>query len=164
MEEEKKHERSFDLRSEKVRNIVGQIPSSLVRYGIVAIGIVLLCLFALVYFLPFKQVYNGAATVREIKNTPTDSIEIVVLLRFENKRPESINGQMICLQSPNGTFIGQLRGLSVVRDTLERQEALCQFKFSDIKSLRNQTVDFQRKYSSGNLLQKIMYEVKCEGE
>lgn len=138
---------------------MGQIPSSLVRYGIVAIGIVLLCLFALAYFLPFKQVYNGAATVREIKNTPTDSIEIVVLLRFE-----SINGQMICLQSPNGTFIGQLRGLSVVRDTLERQEALCQFKFSDIKSLRNQTVDFQIKYSSGNLLQKIMYEVKCEGE
>lgn len=164
MEEEKKHERSFELRSEKVRNIVGQIPSSFVRYGIVAIGIVLLCLFALAYFLPFKQVYNGAATVREIKNTPTDSIEIVVLLRFENKRPESINGQMICLQSPNGTFIGQLRGLSVVRDTLERQEALCQFKFSDIKSLRNQTVDFQIKYSSGNLLQKIMYEVKCKGE
>ena len=87
MEEEKKHERSFELRSEKVRNIVGQIPSSLVRYGIVAIGIVLLCLFALAYFLPFKQVYNGAATVREIKNTPTDSIEIVVLLKTEDIHP-----------------------------------------------------------------------------
>ncbi len=32
MEEKKKHERSFELRSEKVRSIVGQIPSSLVRY------------------------------------------------------------------------------------------------------------------------------------
>ena len=51
MEEEKKQERSFELRSEKVRSIVGQIPSSLVRYGITTIGTVLLCLFAVAYFL-----------------------------------------------------------------------------------------------------------------
>ena len=47
MEEEKKQERSFELRSEKVRSIVGQIPSSLIRYGITAIGGVLLCLFVI---------------------------------------------------------------------------------------------------------------------
>ena len=41
MEKQKnKKERSFELRSEKVRSIVGQIPSSLVRYGITAIGVV----------------------------------------------------------------------------------------------------------------------------
>lgn len=40
----KKEERSFELRSEKVRSIVGQIPSVLVRYGITAIGVVLICL------------------------------------------------------------------------------------------------------------------------
>lgn len=33
MKEAKKHEQEFELRSEKVRSIVGQIPSSLVRYG-----------------------------------------------------------------------------------------------------------------------------------
>ena len=44
MEDEKKQERSFELRSEKVRSIVGQIPSSLVRYGIATIALVLLCL------------------------------------------------------------------------------------------------------------------------
>ena len=37
MEEEKEQERSFELCSEKVRNIVGQIPSSLIRYGITTI-------------------------------------------------------------------------------------------------------------------------------
>jgi hypothetical protein len=52
MEEEKKQERSYELRSEKVRSIVGQIPSSLIRYGITAIGSVLLCLFVVSYFLP----------------------------------------------------------------------------------------------------------------
>lgn len=37
MKEAKKHEQEFELRSEKVRSIVGQIPSSLVRYGITII-------------------------------------------------------------------------------------------------------------------------------
>ena len=159
MEEEKKQERSFELRSEKVRSIVGQIPSSLVRYGITTIGTVLLCLFAVAYFLPYKQVYYGTATVREINNTPTDSIEIAILLRFENKHLENINGQIIYLQSPYGTFAGQLRDLFIVRDTLERQEALCRFKSAEIKSVENQTVDFQIVHSSGNLLQKMLVEL-----
>ena len=54
MKEEKKPERNFELRSEKVRSIVGQIPSVLVCYGITAIGVVLICLFAIAYFLPYK--------------------------------------------------------------------------------------------------------------
>ena len=44
MEDEKKQERNFELRSEKVRSIIGQIPPSLVRYGIMIVGVVLLCL------------------------------------------------------------------------------------------------------------------------
>ena len=63
---------------------------------------------------------------------------------------------MICLQSPYGTFAGQIQDLSSVRDTLERQEALCRFKPSEIKSVENQTVDFQIVHSSGNLLRKML--------
>ena len=51
-EKNKKDEKNFELRSEKVRSIVGQIPSSLVRYGITIIGIVLLFLLVIAYFLP----------------------------------------------------------------------------------------------------------------
>ena len=157
MEAGKKQERSFELRSEKVRSIVGQVPSSLIRYGITAIGLVLLCLLAVTYFLPYKQVYSGTATVHGVTAvTPTDSTDIIILLRFENKRPDNVNGQMLYLQSPNGTFAGQIRNLSPVRDTLERQEALCHFKSADIKSLENQTVDFQIVHSSGNLLQRML--------
>lgn len=68
--QDKKEERSFELRSEKVRSIVGQIPSTLVRYGITAIGAVLLCLLAVAYFLPYKQVYSGTATIHEVAITP----------------------------------------------------------------------------------------------
>lgn len=154
--QDKKEEHSFELRSEKVRSIVGQIPSSLVRYGITAIGVVLICLFAVAYFLPYKQVYSGTATIYEVAIAPTDSTDITILLRFENKRPDNAIGQMLYLQSPCGMFAGQLRDLSAVRDTLERQEALCHFKSADIKSLENQTVDFQIVHSSGNLLQRML--------
>lgn len=156
MKEEKKPERNFELRSEKVRSIVGQIPSSLIRYGITAIGMVLLCLFAVAYFLPYKQVYSGTATIHKTTTTPVDSTNITILLKFENKRPDKVNGQMICLQSPYRTFVGQIQDLSSVRDTFERQKAICRFKVTEIKSVGNQTVDFQIVSSSGNLLQKML--------
>ena len=50
--------RSLELRSEKVRSIVGQIPSTLVRNGITAIGGVLLCFFAISCFLPYNHSHN----------------------------------------------------------------------------------------------------------
>ena len=158
MEKQKnKQERSFELRSEKVRSIVGQIPSSLVRYGITAIGVVLLCLLAVAYFLPYKQVYSGTATIHGVTTAaPADSTDITILLKFDNKRPGNVNGQIIYLQSPYCTFAGQIRSLSYVRDTLERQEALCRFKPTEIKSVENQTVDFKIVRSSGNLLQKML--------
>ncbi|MDD7318506.1 MAG: hypothetical protein SOZ80_05990 [Prevotella sp.] len=156
-EQEKKQERSFELRSEKVRSIVGQIPSSLVRYGITAIGTVLLCLLAVAYFLPYKQVYSGTATIHGATTVaPADSTDITILLKFENKRPGNVNRQMIYLQSPNRTFTGQIQDLSSVRDTLERQEALCRFKTTEIKSVENQTVNFQITRSSGNLCKKCL--------
>ena len=159
-DQEKKQERSFELRSEKVRSIVGQIPSSLVRYGITAIGAVLLCLLAVAYFLPYKQVYSGTAIVHGVTIvTPADSTDITILLKFENKRPEDTKGQMVYLQSPYKTFAGQIQDLSSVRDTLERQEALCRFKSAEIKSVENQTVDFQITRTSGNLLQKMLGDI-----
>ncbi len=104
MEEEKKQERSYELRSEKVRSIEGQIPSSLVRYGITVIGAVLLCLFVVGYFLPYKQVYSVTATINRITNTAADSVDIAIFVKFDNKRPGNITEQMLCLQLPNGTF------------------------------------------------------------
>lgn len=159
-DQEKKQERSFELRSEKVRSIVGQIPSSLVRYGITAIGAVLLCLLAVAYFLPYKQVYSGTATIHGVTTaTPTDSTDITIFLKFENKRPEDTKGQMIYLQSSYGTFAGQIQDLSSVRDTLDRQEAQCRFKATEIKTVENQTVDLQITRTSGNLLQKMLGDI-----
>ncbi|ETK10938.1 hypothetical protein T230_00800, partial [Tannerella sp. oral taxon BU063 isolate Cell 1/3] len=98
--------------------------SSLVRYGITIIGIVLLFLFVIAYFLPYKQVYSGVATIREMKSeSPADSVETTVLLKFETKRMNEAEDEQIDLQTPKGSIEGRLMALSSVRDTLERQEA-----------------------------------------
>ena len=154
--EEEKQERSFELRSEKVRSIVGQVPSSLTCYGITAIGVVLLCLFVMAYFLPYKQVYSGTAIIQKATITTSDSTDITILLRFENKHPVSVNRQMLYLQTSNGTSVGTIRKLSAVRDTLARQETLCRFKTTEIQPLQNQTVDFKLVVSSSSLLQKLL--------
>lgn len=154
--EEEKQERSFELRSEKVRSIVGQVPSSLTCYGITAIGVVLLCLFVMAYFLPYKQVYSGTAIIQEATITTSDSTDITILLRFENKQPVNVNRQILYLQSSSGLFTGQLLDLSAVRNTLARQETLCRFKTTEIQPLQNQTVDFKLVVSSSSLLQKLL--------
>lgn len=156
MEEEEKQERSFELRSEKVRSIVGQVPSSLTYYGITAIGIVLLCLFVMAYFLPYKQVYSGTAIIKEAPITTSDSTDINILLRFDNKQPVNVNRQILYLQTSNGTSVGTIRKLSTVRDTLARQETLCRFKTTEIQPLQNQTVDFKLVVSSSSRLQKLL--------
>ena len=44
-----------ELRSERVRNIIGRIPSVLVRYGTLVIGLALSALFAVSAFIPYRE-------------------------------------------------------------------------------------------------------------
>mgnify|MGYP000932641167 CR=1 FL=1 len=149
MEEENRQERSFELRSEKVRSIVGQIPSSLVRYGITAIGVVLLCIVAVAYFLPYKQVYSGTAVIHEIGSEhKADTTEINVLLKFGEKRPNVL----IEFQSAVEVAKGNILSLSMARDTLGRQEALCRVPLHPMKKLEHREVDFLLTIHSENLL------------
>ena len=45
----------IELRSEKVRHIIGEIPSGIVRYGITIITIVILGLLVGAYFIPYPE-------------------------------------------------------------------------------------------------------------
>lgn len=158
MDEKQKNGRSAELRSEKVRNIVGQIPSSLVRYGIVIIGSVLLCVFAVAYYLPYQQVYFGVAIVQsEVMHRQTDSVEVSVLLRFESKRLADADGLHLSL-SDGGREItyGQLLQLSSQRDTLERQKAVCRLSAADWRLIEGHAIDFRVTVSSGTILSQML--------
>ncbi|WP_329904831.1 hypothetical protein [Porphyromonas pogonae] len=161
--EEKKQERSFELRSEKVRSIVGQIPSSLVRYGISVIGVVLLCLFGVACFLPYKQVYSGTAIIRvSERELETNAKATKLLLIFGEKRPNSqvIEGADLMLQSPDGHLAGKLIKLSAVRDTLGRQEAIIGLPQDSLIKMQGQTVDFILTQYQGSLLESLLSFLK----
>ena len=49
----------IELRSEKIRHIIGEIPSRIVRYGITIITIVLLVLLVGAYFIPYPETISA---------------------------------------------------------------------------------------------------------
>lgn len=158
MERTQTQERSFELRTEKIRSIVGQIPSSLVRYGITIIGAVLLILALIAYYLPYKTVYAGSATIYTVPQRKTDSLEIAVKLRFDGKRIEKnhLTELDIELYNSQESISGVLLEISAQRDTLDRQEAIIRFAPKEIITFGCQTVDFRIIESSKSILQKIM--------
>lgn len=54
---------SIELRSEKVRNIIGSIPSNLVYWGIAIIIIICLILMVVLFFMPYP--YGRGETIFE---------------------------------------------------------------------------------------------------
>lgn len=157
MEEKQEQERSFEIRSEKVRSIIGQIPSSLVQYSITAIGIVLFVLSVVVYLLPYKKTYTGTAVIRPITNqTESDSIETVILLRFNRSALFESNKQSIRLTNGTNNAEGVLFNISSIRDTLGRQEAICRFRKKELKTIENSMVYFHITVCSGNLMREII--------
>lgn len=160
MEKTKRQERSFELRSEKVRSIVGQIPSSLIRYGITTIGVVLSFLFTIAYFLPYKQIYSGTAVIHEVTSEQkVDTTEMTVLLKFGEKHPNIlIEETSIEFLSVAGVSNGNILSLSMKRDTLGRQEALCRVPLQSIKKMEHSEVDFLLIVQSGNLLTHLFSE------
>ena len=48
----------IELRSEKVRKIIGDMPSGFIRYGISIITCILILLFAICYIVPYEDGEN----------------------------------------------------------------------------------------------------------
>lgn len=54
----KKRPSDIELRSEKVRNLLGEIPPSLVKWGTVIIVAIFLALLLVVCFVPYPHSYG----------------------------------------------------------------------------------------------------------
>ena len=61
----KKSSNEIELRSEKVRNLLGEIPSSLIRWGTVIIIAIFLILLLVVCFMPYPY-SNGESILQHI--------------------------------------------------------------------------------------------------
>lgn len=54
---------NIELRSEKTRQIIGMVPSGIVRYGTLIITIIIAILLAVSYFVPYPENLQANATV-----------------------------------------------------------------------------------------------------
>lgn len=61
----KKSSEEIELRSEKVRNLLGEIPPSLIRWGTVIIVAIFIILLLIVCFMPFPH-SNGESILQHI--------------------------------------------------------------------------------------------------
>lgn len=69
----------IELRSEKVRHIIGEIPSRIVRYGITIITIVILGLLVGAYFIPYPETISA-----KVQMTNTRQGTIIIPYKYVN--------------------------------------------------------------------------------
>lgn len=157
MNKVKGQEKKFELKSEKVRSIVGQVPTGLVRYGTIAIGIVLCILACICYYLPYKRVYTGTATIKQINSCiSADSVHTEIYLWLEAESIHTEENLPIVLSNGITDVEGIIYRISATRDTLGRQEAQGCFADSSIEHLKEQIVDFRITQTSGTILSLML--------
>lgn len=152
-------EKNIELRSEKVRAIVGRIPSALLRYGTVVIVVVVLLLFAIAYWLPYRNVYTGQVTFFEAHGGTVE-----VKMAFEGKRfPNAVTGRTpsLIIGSDSISVAATLLSLSQSCDTLGRQWATVRLDEVDtarFSLLRNRTFTFTLVEEYDNIILKVVGE------
>jgi hypothetical protein len=153
----KEQPQRIELRSEKVRNVIGQVPPSLIRYSIGIIGLILFFLIGITYHYPYQQVYFGTVIVHQVPHmSPLDSVVVLLPLHFDKKRLSIANDMQIFLIGYDLFIEGHLLQLYPERDTLGQQNAYCRFAASDLCRAEGQTVDFKLIHSSGSLLSYML--------
>ncbi len=100
MDKQTEHnKKSIELRSEKVRNIVGQIPSLLIRQGILIIGLVLLILLSISAFLPYTKtlpINITVYTVPQIERVTALSAGIFLTdTTVKQAKPNQVVGKLV---------------------------------------------------------------------
>lgn len=126
MELENTKGRNFELRSEKTRSLVGEIPSVLIRYGIVIIISVLALLVGIAMYFPYRKVYHGEAVIYSLPSKlGVDSILLPLKCRFVGEIPRVVpKKSQFALSVEGRECVGRLVSLDQFRDTLGRQKAL----------------------------------------
>ncbi|PLB86550.1 hypothetical protein C0T31_04695 [Dysgonamonadaceae bacterium] len=106
--EEKKN---IELRSEKVRNIIGQIPSVWIRYGTLMIGVALLVLLFISAFIPYREtipVRIRVKTIPQAEYVRADKNTFVVINGWrdsiETNSEEAFRGEII-LNAKDGDYV-----------------------------------------------------------
>ena len=146
----------FTLRSEKVRSLMGEMPSSLIRYGMLVITLILFILFITASIIPYNKIYSGKVVSYDVFETNKDSVRISFLLEFEkNNIIKTSSKGIIILMADNHSIVGHVVAIDYSPDFRNSQVFQCVFLLNDYNTLSNQISEFKLVISKGSLLKNI---------
>ena len=150
----------IELRSEKVRHIIGEIPSGIVRYGITIITIVLLVLLVGAYFIPYPETISARI---EMTNRQQGTVDIPYKYVNTVKKGKNVS---IELEGYDTEMYGAANGTITVTMHTPRQTAAgsmftAQVKVTDCKYkiIGGMTGTASILVSNESVLQRILQRI-----
>lgn len=136
----KTHKDSLDLRSKKVRHIIGRMPSSLIYYGNAIFILSLFFIYMISYHIPYQKQYSGTIYVYNndtLVNNYSDSIETTLLVSFNNNHPkvDNMNTDIIYFISPTKLIKGKILSLRKEKSMNNRYYLTCLIEEKHLKYL-----------------------------
>ena len=150
----------IELRSEKIRHIIGEIPSRIVRYGITIITIVLLVLLVGAYFIPYPETISARI---EMTNRQQGTVDIPYKYVNTVKKGKNVS---IELEGYNTEMYGAANGTITATMHTPRQTAAgnvftAQVKVTDCKYkiISGMTGTASILVSNESVLQRIVQRI-----
>lgn len=150
----------IELRSEKVRHIIGEIPSGIVRYGIAIITIVIIGLLVGAYFIPYPETIST-----KVQMTNAHQGTIAVPYKYVNTiaRGMTVN---IEIEGYDAETYGAANGMITATSHTPRQTAtggvfMAQVRITDCKYkiIRGMTGTVSILVSNESVLQRIIKQI-----
>ena len=150
----------IELRSEKIRHIIGEIPSGIVRYGITIITFVILGLLAGAYFIPYPETISARI---EMTNRQQGTVDIPYKYVNTVKKGKNVS---IELEGYDTEMYGAANGtitatMHTPRQTAEGNVFTAQVKITDCryKIISGMTGTASILVSNESVLQRIVHRI-----
>ena len=150
----------IELRSEKVRHIIGEIPSKIVRYGITIITIVILGLLVGAYFIPYPETISAKV---QMTNAHQGTITVPYKYVHTIRREMMVNIQ---IEGYDAETYGVANGLITATShtplqTTEGSVFMAQVKVTDCryKIIKGMTGTVSILVSNESVLQRIAKQI-----
>lgn len=150
----------IELRSEKVRHIIGEIPSGIVRYGITIITIVIIGLLVGAYFIPYPETISA-----KVHMTNAHQGTIALPYKYVNTIAKGMTAN-IEFEGYDAEIYGAAHGMITAtshtpRQTAEGSMSTAQVRITDCKykMIRGMTGTASILVSNESVLQRILQRI-----
>lgn len=156
-----KQKQDFELRSEKVRKIIGQIPPILMRYEITTISFIIIVFSSISIILPYKQIVSGTLVIDKLLTMTNDSISFNAKLKLPDKFSFSNNNlNKLLLITPDSIYQGHIIEYSPLKNIDGQYEITLRVPTININKLQNSTLDFKLIIYKSTVFKQIWHFVK----